>query len=407
MIQTRVEKHVIKPNSEYYSILSDFCSKSKNLYNHANYLVRQEFTQNNNWIRYAELDSLLKADLEYPDYKQMPTAQIAQQILRLLDKNWKSFFVSIKDWKKNPNKYLGKPKLPKYLKKDGKYLLILTNQNCKIKNNTLHFPRVFNGFTLKTQVVNKINYKSFQQVRVIPKKSRFIIELVYNVEIPAIKLDNNRYIGIDLGVNNLIAVCNNAGNKAFIINGRPLKSYNQYYNKQISYYRKVTKQMNKTDYSSRMNKLTEKRNVKIEDYMHKASKYLIDYCIKHNISKIVIGKNDGWKQKSDLSRKTNQNYVQIPHAGLIQMIQYKAEEKGIEVILTEESYTSGTSFIDNELPVKEFYNKSRRIHRGLFVSNNGISINADLNGAYQILKKVFPIKWDRGCALHPVIVNIA
>jgi len=138
MIQARVEKHVIKPNSEYYSILSDFCSKSKNLYNHANYLVRQGFIQNNNWIRYAELDSLLKTDLEYPDYKQMPTAQMAQQILRLLDKNWKSFFVSIKDWKKNPNKYLGKPKLPKYLKKDGKYLLILTNQNCKIRNNTLH-----------------------------------------------------------------------------------------------------------------------------------------------------------------------------------------------------------------------------------------------------------------------------
>ncbi len=171
MIQTRVEKHIIKSNSKYYTVLSDFCSKSKNLYNHANYLVRQEFTRNNRWIRYAELDKILRADLEYPDYKQMPTAQTAQQLLRLLDKNWKSFFASIKDWKKNPNKYSGRPKLPKYLKKDGKYLLILTNQSCKIKDNILHFPEVFNGFTLKPQFVNKINYKSFSKPELSLKRA--------------------------------------------------------------------------------------------------------------------------------------------------------------------------------------------------------------------------------------------
>lgn len=165
--------------------------------------------------------------------------------------------------------------------------------------------------------------------------------------------------------------------------------------------------MNKADYSKRMDRLTEKRNGKIDDYLHKSSRYIINYCEKNDIHTIVIGKNKEWKQNSKLSKRVNQNFVQIPFARLIEMIQYKAEEKGIAVILTEESYTSGTSFIDSEEPVKENYNKARRIHRGLFVSNNGIRINADLNGAYQILRKVVPeIRWNRGCVLHPFVVNV-
>ena len=164
--------------------------------------------------------------------------------------------------------------------------------------------------------------------------------------------------------------------------------------------------MNDMNYSERMNKFTEKRNSKIDDYLHKASRKIINYCLKHDICTIVIGKNKEWKQEVSMGKKNNQNFVQIPFARFIEMIQYKAEEHGIAVVLTEESYTSGTSFIDGESPIKDNYNKSRRIKRGLFKSNNGILINADLNGAYQIIKKVFPIKWDRGCALHPFVVNI-
>ena len=164
--------------------------------------------------------------------------------------------------------------------------------------------------------------------------------------------------------------------------------------------------MNNRDYSKRMDSLTEKRNARIDDYLHKASRKIINFCIENDIHTVIIGKNSEWKQNSKLSKKVNQHFVQIPFAKLIGMIQYKAEEYGIAVILTEESYTSGTSFIDNELPVKENYNKSRRVHRGLFKSNNGTLINADLNAAYQIIKKVFPIKWDSGCALHPIVVGI-
>lgn len=362
---------------------------------------------NGKWIRYVELDRILKSDIEYNDYANMPTAQSAQQILRLIDKNWKSFFKSVKDWSKHKDKYLGRPKLPKYLKKNSKYLLILTNQECKVKDEVISFPKVFNGFVIKPKFLKKENYKSFQQVRIIPRRGKLVVELIYNITLCDKKKDNNRYIGVDIGINNLATVANNIGDVAFIVNGKPLKSINQFYNKQISYYRGICKRMNDMNYSERMNRFTEKRNVKVDDYLHKASRKIINYCLDHDICTMVIGKNKEWKQEVNMGKKNNQNFVQIPFVRFIEMIQYKAEEQGIAVVLTEESYTSGTSFIDGESPTKDNYNKSRRIKRGLFKSNNGILINADLNGAYQILKKVFPIKWDRGCALHPVVVNIA
>jgi putative transposase len=130
MIVQRVEKQIIKPTNEYYSMLDEFCYLSKNLYNHANYLVRQEFTQNDKWLCYGEMDKFLKTDVDFPDYKAMPTAQSAQQVLRLLEKDWKSFFATIKDWSKNKDKYLGRPKIPKYVNKNGRKILIMTAQNC-------------------------------------------------------------------------------------------------------------------------------------------------------------------------------------------------------------------------------------------------------------------------------------
>ena len=153
-------------------MLVDFCYKSKNLYNHANFIIRQEFIANRKWIRYAELDKILKSDTEYNDYTEMPTAQSAQQILRVIDSNWKSFFKSIKDWSKHKEKYLGRPKLPKYLKKDGKYLLILTNQNCKIKDGYVHFPKVFNGFMIKPKFIERKNYKYAGCNRILKGKNK-------------------------------------------------------------------------------------------------------------------------------------------------------------------------------------------------------------------------------------------
>ena len=388
----------------------EFTHLSKNLYNHANYLVRKEFTENNKWLRYRDLDKILKKDVDYPDYRNMPTAQSAQQTLQLLDQSWKSFFSSIRDWSKNKHKYSGKSRLPKYKSKDGQTVLIVTNQQVKLKGNLLQFPKAFKGFTIKPRCVNLTNFEKLNQVRIIPRNQIFCIEIVYSVVVDdAILEDNQRIMSIDLGLDNLATIVTNTGLQPSLVNGKGLKSINQYYNKKKAYYQSIAKQMNDKRYTNRLYRLTQKRNFKIEDALHKISKYIIDTATLNDITTIVIGNNKDWKQSISLGRKTNQSFVSIPHQKLIEKIMYKAQAYGINVVLTEESYTSGTSFLDSELPTKEWYDKKRRVHRGLFVSDNGISVNADVNAAYQIMKKVFPNEFSdgiEGVVLHPVKVTI-
>lgn len=407
-MSTRVEKHLIRPSSPYFEMLSKFCHLAKNLYNHANYILRQNFINEGKIIGYCELDQILKTDNEYPDYRAMPLAQSAQQVLRILSKNWKGYFAAAKDYRQNPSKYLGRPKLPKYKKKDGLFVLTLTNQNCKLENGFIKFPQKFQGFSVKTKFTEK-TYKSFQQVRFVPNGTNIMLEVVYEVEEHNLKPDNGRYAGIDIGINNLLTVATNDGKNPFIVNGKIPKSINQFYNKELARRKSICQKENATYSSKAIKKLTAKRNRKIEDYMHKASRLVVEECVIRDISTIVIGKNDGWKQESKLSKKVNQHFIQMPFAKLIEMIKYKAEDFGITVVLTEESYTSGTSFLDNELPVKESYDKKRRIHRGLFRTRNGKIINADVNGAFQIMRKVFPILFgrrDRGRVLRPLLWQV-
>ena len=403
MTVQRVEKHFISENNPYYLMLDEFCFKSKNLYNFANYQVRKRFIETGEWLKYNEMDKLFKQENMDYDYRSMPISSSAQQCLRLLEKNWKSFFKSIKDWSKNKDKYNGRPKLPKYLPKNGRNILILVNQNCKVKDGVVRFPKSFNGFTLKTKVNN------VQQVRILPRNKHIVIEVVYNYEVKKLKEDNGKYISIDLGLDNLATITNNCGINPIIINGRKLKSENKYYNKPISYHREIAKRLNSLDYTNRMNKLTIKRNNKITDLIHKASRRVIEYASSCDANTIVIGNNKDWKRESKMSKKINQTFVGIPHQTLINQIIYKAENEGIKVVITEESYTSGTSFIDGELPIKENYDKTRRIHRGLFKSNTGKLINADVNGSYQIIKKVFPNAFSHGIedyGFNPIRVNL-
>ncbi|MED3665145.1 transposase [Geobacillus stearothermophilus] len=356
-----------------YHYCNDLCFKSKNLYNYANYIVRQEFINNNEWIRYNSLDKMLKHEQVY---KELP-AQTSQQILRLLDKNWKSFFKAIKDWIKNKEKYLGKPKLPKYKKKNGRNVVIFTNQQCKIKDGYIKFPKT--DLKLKTKVI-----EGLQQVRIVPKGSIYVIEVVYKKEIPNMIRESNRVVGIDLGLDNFVTMVNNIGETPIVINGKGIKSINQYYNKQKAYFQSILKKQNGLDWSKRLEKLTLKRNNKIKDFMHKASRHVVDWCVKHNIDTIVIGKNDNWKQEVDLGKRLNQAFVQIPYDMFIHQLQYKAEEQGVRVIVTEESYTSKCSFLDMEEIKKQKQYKGKRIKRGLFQSEKGILINADVNGAYNL-----------------------
>ena len=410
MIVQRVEKHAIKKNHAYYNMFCEFTHQSKNLYNHANYLVRKEFTENNRWLRYQDLDKILKKDIDYPDYRNMPTAQAAQQTLQLVDQNWRSFFSLIKDWSKNKDKYSGRPKLPKYKPKNGRIVFMLTNQQVKLKDDLLHFPKSFNGFTIKSRCVTLNNFEKINQIRIVPNNQIFCIEIVYSVVINDNMLpDNGRHMSIDLGLDNLATIVTNTGLQPVLVNGKGLKSINQYYNKQKAYYQSIAKSMNDKFYTNRLYRLTQKRNFKIEDALHKISKYIVDIALENKITTIVIGNNKNWKQSISLGKRTNQSFVSIPHQKLIEKIMYKARTQGINVTLTEESYTSGTSFLDKEQPNKEFYNNKRRVYRGLFISNNNKSINADVNAAYQIMKKVFPNEFSdgiEGVVLHPVRVDV-
>ena len=415
MIVKRTERHIIDRQNIYYDILVEKCLLARNVYNHGNYLIRQEFFNNGNYLGYTTIEKLLHDDLEYPDYWNLGLANSSQQILRVLDKNWKSFFAEIKDWKKHRDKYNGMPKPPKYLKGNRLCGFQLTYAQIHVENGFIKFPKTMkdkNGNLMKIRVVfsEKDGFIAFKLCRVKPENDRIILEFVYTIEVVD-KFENQNIASIDLGLDNFVTLVDNLGNNPIIINGKGLKSCNQYYNKLIAKEKsKLDLRSDKKRYSHKLYSITNKRNDKIEYFMHEASCFVVSYCIEHNISTIIVGKNDGWKQNVELGKKNNQYFVQIPYESFISKLIYKCEQVGVSVIETEESYTSGTSFLDDEQPEKENYIKSRRVHRGLFRSNLGKLINADVNAAYQIMKKVFrdaEMPADRGFVMNPLRVNFS
>ena len=429
-----VESHNLKRKSKYQSLYEDidsYCYASKNLRNYTNYIIKQCSRIHYKLKRGEILDSwekyfILKINkalheynigrkklLAYIDdlngfvadpyflswylksfevYKQMPMATTAQICIQMICKDWKAFYKGMETWKKNPNSMLGNPKTPNYYDKDaGRNCIVLTNQLVSINNdNTLKFPKVFSGLYVK------VRHEDIQQVRIITNLHGIQIDVYYkiaNVE----KSTNTDAMSIDLGLKNLATITFSNNATPVIINGKALKSINQYYNKKKAKLQIISKIANNKEKTCRSMQLTQRRNNKVKDYMHKASRIIVNLALKNNVGKIIIGNNRCWKQEISLGKVVNQNFVSIPYLTLINMIKYKAELVGIEVIVTEETYTSGTSYYDNEMPTKANYNKSRRKTRGQFVSNSGIKINADVNGSYQIMKKAKfmpPIKYN-------------
>ena len=402
MLVTRTEQTQIRRNHPMWKIIDTFCFRSKNLYNSANYILRQEFiNNNNNFIKYYDMDKMLHHTEEY----KLLMSQSSQCTLQVLERCWKSFFVTIKDWSKNPTKYLGKPKIPNYKKKDGRFTWFLKNNQTYIKDNRLYFRlKVFDGYSFKTNIKGRLI-----SVRFVPKGSTYVLEIVYEKEIQNLIIDESKNIcSIDLGVNNFATIVNNIGVNPIIINGKGIKSINQYWNKRKAKLQSELKMRNSRDWSKQLDTITLKRNNKIKNFIHHASKNVIEYCNTLNIDTLVIGLNKTWKQECKMSSKVNQNFVFLPYDIFINQLQYKCQDNNIKLIITEEGYTSGTSFLDNELPCKENYDKSRRIVRGLFKSNNDILINSDINGALQIMKKVFPNAFAdgiKGC-LTPIVLNV-
>ena len=381
-----VEKHNISKSHKYFKEIDSLCFLSKNLYNHANYLIRQSFINDRKYLNYNEIQKLLQNN---SDYKALP-AKVSQQVLILLDKNWKSFFKSIKDYSKHREKYLGLPKLPKYKNKQkGRNILIYTIQAISKKELKKGLIKL-SGTNIKI----KTDKQHIQQVRIIPKNNEYVIEIVYQKPEENRNLNKDNFVSIDIGLNNLATITSNKLNP-LIVNGGVLKSINHFYNKQKARLQSFigdtsTRLSNHKGSSNKIIKLTNKRNKKVSDYMHKASRYIINQCLNNDIGTIIIGKNNNWKQEINIGSKNNQNFVNIPHDLFIEMIEYKAKLLGISVIVTEESYTSKCSFIDNEPLYKQDTYLGKRVKRGLFKSAQGFKINADVNGSLNIARKVIP-----------------
>ena len=317
-------------------------------------------------------------------YTKLPS-QTAQQTLRVLDRNWKSFFKSFKEWRETPGKFHGRPKPPKYKKKNGEFIVIFTNQQCRIKEGHLHFPRRVGISPFKTRLKDGLC-----QVRVIPKGFYYVLEIIYEKKEIDMNLDEQRVVGIDLGLNNIVTMVNNAGLKPVIIKGGVAKSINQFYNKQMAKFKSYKDKQGFPFETRKLRQFTRKRNNKIQDIFHKVSRRIVNYCIRHDFGTIIIGYNHAWKQRIDLGKKNNQNFIQLPFYKLIHQLKHKSQLVGISVIFIEESFTSKCSFLDGEAINKHERYIGRRVSRGLFKSKEGFLINADVNAGYNIIRKAIP-----------------
>ncbi|MCT1902186.1 RNA-guided endonuclease InsQ/TnpB family protein [Oceanobacillus sojae] len=346
-------------------------------------------------IHYPLLDALFKS-MKQIDYQSLPI-QSSQGIMRTVFQNWKAFYGSLREYKKNPIKFSARPNIPSYCRLKEKEV-IFSNQNCVVKDNKfLKFPK-----TKLCLNIGKLGYSEgkLKQVRVIPKYSHYVVELVFQVPIEVEKKESkNRLLAVDLGIDNLATIVTNTGKRAVLVKGKNVKSVNQRFNQLKAYYTGILRQGKQgnegTFTSKRLEQISHKRFLQIKDLFHKASFQIVKIALEEDIDTIIIGQNKDWKQYATMGKRNNQSFTSLPHTLLIQMITYKAEKQGITVLLTEESYTSKASFLDNDdIPVYGQKNKNavfsgKRIKRGLYLSKKCERINADVNGAANIMRKVF------------------
>lgn len=402
------EQHVIDRKDPRFAVIDAAAFKSKNLYNAALYEIRQAFIHEGKYLNYNEMDRRMQS---HEAYKALP-AKVSQQILMILDRNWTSFKEALKTYEQDPSKFTGHPQLPKYKHKtEGRNILIYTIQAISKRGlkHGLVQPSML-PISVKTQHTN------IDQVRIVPKKGFYVVEVIYEQEPVHADVNPAFYAGIDIGMNNLVALASNKpAFQAVVVNGRPVKSTNQFYNKRKA---ELQKKLGTTGTTKRMERITTKRNRRIDHYMHTVSRWIIDLLAQEEIGVVVIGKNDAWKQEVNMGKRNNQQFVQIPHARLIQMLCYKAELVGITVLITEESYTSKASFLDHDpLPVRdpkddtEHTFSGKRVKRGLYRASGKRYINADVNGAYNIVRKVapdaFPAEGVEDGRLTPYVVHPA
>ena len=390
-----VERHIVKDDR-----FEDVCQKSGLLYNYVLYQVRQGIFSGNHLKEY-DLSTKLGRENQF-DFRNLPSV-VSQQIVKQVFQNIKYWIKLKKDYEKNPSKYEARPGLPKYKKRKKQNMLVFTTSACRVRNGYIHFIK-----NIAEPIKTNIGDQKLCQVRIIPQATCYVVEVIYEKKENDLNLNKSNILSIDLGLNNLCSCINNVGLQSFIINGKIMKSFNRWYNKKKA---KWMGFVGDKGTSNRLKWLNNYRNFWIDDKLHKISRWIINFCKHNNVGSIVIGLNKGWKQNIDLGKKNNQKFVEIPFSKLIDKITYKGKLMGINIQITEESYTSKIDHLAFETLKKHDVYLGKRKKRGLFQSSIGKLINADINGAIGIGRKVFGDSFvkeiiDSGFAFNPVRVNI-
>lgn len=384
-------KHLTK---EEYNILRELCRISKNLTNQAIYNVRQHYLQEKQYLRYEANYHELK---NCENYKLL-NSNMAQQTLKDVDAMFKSFFALIKLSKQGKFNFKH-IRLPNYLPKNG-YANLIIGQIRLRKDNILTIP--FSN-TFKKKYNNKIQIKipqvlenkKIKEIQIVPKFNARFFEIQYTYEIQEedIKLNTNNALAIDLGINNLCTCVTNTG-KSFIVDGRKLKSINQFFNKQNAKLQSIKDKQKIKKQTKQQYLISNKRKNRVNDYINKTCRYIINYCLTNDIGTLVIGYNQSFQCKANLGKRNNQIFTQLPFGKVREKLEYLCKRYNINYVLQEESYTSKASFFDNDdLPIYNADNpqtyefSGKRVKRGLYQTKDDYLFNADCNGALNILHK--------------------
>lgn len=392
-----VDRYIIKDNR-----FEDICLKSGLLYNYVLYLVRQGIF-NKEYLKEYDLSTKLGRENQF-DFRQLP-ASVSQQVVGQVFKSVNSWIKLKSDFDRNPDKYNNhRPHLPKYKKGKKQNMVVFTTFSCRVKDDGyIHFVK-----NVIEPIKTNVKKDELKQVRIVPQATCYVVEVIYERKEIDLNLDKDNFLSIDLGLNNLCSCISNVGIKPFIINGKVIKSLNRWYNKKKA---RLMSYVGDKETSRRIRRISLYRNCWIDDKMHKISKYIVNFCVSNNIGRIIIGLNKEWKQKINIGRRNNQHFVSIPHSKLIDKIMYKAKLLGIEVVTHEESYTSKIDHLAfEEMKYQDNY-LGKRKRRGLFQSSIGKLINADINGAIGIARKVVGDSCintivSSGFAFNPIRLNI-
>ncbi len=382
-----VEQHCIRKSDPRYAIIDEAAFKSKNLYNAALYEIRQAFIHQDVSLSYEEMDKRMQP---HEAYRALPT-KVSQQVLKQLAGAWETFHEAKAAYEEDPSRFTGRPHIPKYKHKtDGRNMLIYTLQALSGGRGKGAFHHgIIKPSMLPIEVKTQQDPTQIDQVRIVPRHGHYVVEVVYTKEPVPANVDPAFCVGIDLGVTNLAAITSNReGFVPRLVNGRPLKAWNQWYNKRMKELKLCLPKEDRERVTRQMERLTTKRNRQVNHYLHAASKRIIDWLAQEGVGTIIIGKNPLWKQGVSMGRRANQNFVSIPHGRFIEMLTYKAELVGIQVEVQEESYTSKASFVDlDPIPTytpndeEEHIFSGKRIGRRnrLYRTKDGRTICADVN----------------------------